>query len=146
MKRRLLWLICAAALAAGCAPPDPDAGMDYVRDGRQLRDVLREIGSDNPDISRDAMGLLAQYGPDDHAALPALCRAATDSNEPPRVRAAAVQALGHILPSTRESDAAITKAMNDPDMIVSRTAIKAQLAVTRFNTPRPPPPETPPQQ
>jgi hypothetical protein len=40
------------------------------------------------------------------------------------VRAAAVHALGHVLPPTRESEAAATKAMSDPDRTVSRMAIK----------------------
>jgi HEAT repeat protein len=139
MSKHWLRLGCLA-LAAGCAPPDPESAQDYVRDDRRLGDVINDVRSENDEISNDAAALLDRYGPEDKAALPALIKSATEDPDP-RVRIAAIRAMSHILPPTRESEAAITKAMNDTDPVVRKCAIRA--CRNMFHK-EPPPPENPP--
>jgi HEAT repeat protein len=139
MSKHWLWLGCLA-LAAGCAPPDPESTQDYVRDDHRLGDVINDVRSSDDAVSLDAAALLARYGPEDKAALPALIKAATEDPDP-RVRIATIRAMSHILPPTRESEAAINKAMNDTDPTVRKFAIHACHDMFHKEAP---PPENPP--
>src|SRR5262249_30342937 len=110
MKKLLGWAVVVVGLVAPAARAD-------------VNGLVRDLGSRDPDLRRQAAKQLGELGPDAKEAVPALTKALKD--EDVFVRRFAAQALGSVGPEAPGAVSALSAALKDKDKRVVEAAASA---------------------